>query len=151
MQQPAEQFIQVGEVEIRFFVDGPHSSGAIDAFEFLVPPAAKVPAAHFHEAVDEFLYGIDGFLTVTVDGRRHELGSGDRCFIPRGITHHFSNEHAGPARVLSIWSPALIGPQFFRECAAMMNAGGPPDLAKIKAIMHAHGLTPAGMPASVSV
>lgn len=149
MQQPAEQFIQVGQVEIRFFVDGSHSSGAFDAFEFMVPPAAKVPTAHFHEAVDEFLYGIDGVLTLTIDGQRHELRKGERLFIPRGIVHHFINEHAGPARALSIWSPALIGPQFLRECATVINAGGPPDLAKIKAIMLAHGLIPAEMPASV--
>ena len=63
MQQPEEQFIKVGQIEIRFFVDGSHSSGAFDAFEFMVPPAAKVPTAHFHDAVDEFLFGIDGCLT----------------------------------------------------------------------------------------
>jgi len=149
MQQPTEQLIKVGEVEIRFFVDGTHSSGAFDAFEFMVPPAAKVPAAHFHEAVDEFLFGIDGVLTVTVDGQRHRLGSSDRCFVPRGIVHHFVNEHAGPARVLAIWSPALIGPQFLRECAAVIDAGGPPDLEKITAIMKAYGLVPAEMPVAV--
>ena len=109
-----------------------------------------MPAAHFHEAVDEFLFGIDGVLTVTIDGQRHELGAGKRCFIPRGIVHHFSNQHAGPARALSIWSPALIGPQFFHELAAVIDAGGPPDLGKIKAAMSAHGLTPADMPTSIS-
>ena len=150
MQQPEEQFIKVGQIEIRFFVDGSHSSGAFDAFEFMVPPAAKVPTAHFHDAVDEFLFGIDGCLTVTIDGQRHQIGAGNRCFIPRGIVHHFVNEHAGPARVLSFWSPALIGPQFLRECGTVINAGGPPDLQKIAAIMRAHGLIPAEMPAAAN-
>ena len=149
MQQPAEQLIKVGQVEIRFFVDGSHSTGAFDAFEFLVPPSAKVPAAHFHDAVDELLYGIEGVLTVTVEGERHELRAGDRCFIPRGVVHHFINLHTGPARALAIWSPALIGPKFFRELAAVIDAGGPPDLAKIKAIMLAHGLVPAELPETV--
>jgi quercetin dioxygenase-like cupin family protein len=149
MRQPAEEFIKIGQVEIRFFVDGSHSAGSLDAFEFLVSPGAKVPAAHFHEAVDEFLYGIDGVLTVTVEGQRHELGCGDRYFIPRGAVHHFANLHAGPARALSVWSPALIGPQYFRELAAVINEGGPPDLAKIKAIMLEHGLLPAEMPEAV--
>ena len=150
MKQPTEQLIQVGDIEVRFFVDGSHSSGAFDAFEFLVPAGAKVPAAHYHEAVDEFLFGIEGVLTVTVDGQRHDLGAGNRCFIPRGVVHHFSNEQAGQARALSIWSPALIGPQFFQEIAAVMNAGGPPDLGRIKEAMHTHGLTPARMPTPAS-
>jgi len=149
--QPVEELIKLGQVEIRFFVNGSHSSGSLDVFEFLVPPAAKVPEAHLHEAVDEFLYGIEGKLTFTVGDRRHEIGPGDRCFVPRGTVHHFINLHAAPARVLAVWSPALIGPQFFRECAAVINAGGPPDLAKLKAIMAAHGLTPAALPQTVGV
>ncbi len=146
MHQPTEQTIKLGQVEIRFFVDGSHSSGSMDVFEFLVPPSAKVPAAHFHDGVDEFLFGVEGTLTVTVEGRRYELGAGDRCFVPRGAIHHFINQHAGPARALALWSPALIGPGFFRECAAVINAGGPPDIARVTAIMRAYGLIPAEMP-----
>jgi quercetin dioxygenase-like cupin family protein len=150
MKQPTEEVIKLGQVEIRFFVNGSDSSGSLDVFEFSVPPAAKVPEAHFHEAVDEFLYGVEGTLTVTVGDRRCEIGPGDRCFVPRGIVHHFINLHAAPARVLAVWSPALIGPQFFRECAAVVNAGGPPDLATLKAIMIAHGLVPASLPETVA-
>ena len=40
-------------------------------------------------------------------------------------------------------TPALIGPEYFREMAAIVNAGGPPDLEKIKAVMTRHGLVPA--------
>jgi quercetin dioxygenase-like cupin family protein len=146
MRQPTEQTIRLGEVDIRFFVDGSHSSGSMDVFEFLVPPGAKVPSAHFHEAVDEFLFGVEGVLTVTVNGQCHELGAGGRCFVPRGAIHHFVNHDERPARALAIWSPALIGPDFFHECAAVLDAGGPPDIAKLTSIMHAHGLVPAEMP-----
>jgi len=38
--------------------------------------------------------------------------------------------------------PALIGPDFFKEMAAIVNAGGPPDLEKINAVMAKHGLVP---------
>ena len=40
MQQPTEQTIRLGQIEIRFFVDGSQSSGSMDVFEFLVPPRA---------------------------------------------------------------------------------------------------------------
>jgi hypothetical protein len=39
--------------------------------------------------------------------------------------------------------PALIGTDYFREIAAIVNAGGPPDPENIKAVMTRHGLVPA--------
>ncbi|WP_244484517.1 hypothetical protein [Mesorhizobium sp. Root552] len=42
-------------------------------------------------------------------------------------------------------TPAAIGPEYFRETFAVLNAatGGPPDRAKMADIMRRHGLTPA--------
>jgi len=45
--------------------------------------------------------------------------------------------------MFSVVAPALIGPEYLREMAAIVNAGGPPDLEKIKAVMTKHGLVPA--------
>ncbi|MFO1310371.1 MAG: hypothetical protein U1F64_18270 [Burkholderiales bacterium] len=36
-----------------------------------------------------------------------------------------------------------IGAAYFREAAAIVNAGGPPDRAKLVAMMQRHGLVPA--------
>jgi len=41
---------------------------------------------------------------------------------------------------LAIATPALIGPDYFKETAAIVNAGGPPDIERIKAVMAKHGL-----------
>jgi len=38
---------------------------------------------------------------------------------------------------------------FFKEAAAIVQAGGPPDMEKLKAIMAKHGLVPA-MPPGIS-
>jgi hypothetical protein len=45
-------------------------------------------------------------------------------------------------------TPAAIGPQYFREAGAVINAaaGGPPDRAKMAEIMRRHGLTPVPPP-----
>jgi hypothetical protein len=42
-------------------------------------------------------------------------------------------------------TPAAIGPDYFRETFALLNAaaGGPPDKARLLEIMRRHGLTPA--------
>jgi hypothetical protein len=52
---------------------------------------------------------------------------------------------ATDARALAIVTPGILGPDFFREVAAILDAavGGPPDLAAIAAVMRRHGLSPA--------
>jgi hypothetical protein len=51
-------------------------------------------------------------------------------------------------KALCLISPAAIGPEYFRESAALINAaaGGPPDRIKMAEIMRRHGLTPAPAP-----
>ena len=70
----------------------------------------------------------------------HELRAGDRCFSPRGLVHSFANGGDVPVRVLSVFTPALIGPDYFREVAAILDAGGPPDFTKVRAVMEKYGL-----------
>jgi hypothetical protein len=58
--------------------------------------------------------------------------------------HQFANHGREDAKALIVISPAAIGPEYFRESAEVINAGGgPPDRAKLMAIMRRHGLTPA--------
>ena len=63
-------------------------------------------------------------------------------FIPRGVVHGFNNLRADNARALAVITPALLGPNFFKECAEIVNAGGPPDIEKLKTVMNKHGLVP---------
>ena len=137
---PPKEIIRLGQIEIRFLLDGDDTGGRLSMFEFLVPPGARVPAPHYHDAVDEVAYGLEGVLTFTVDGRDHRLAPGDRCFIPRGAVHHFVNAGSEPTRTLSVLTPALIGPAYFRDLAALLGAGGPPDGARVAEVMRRHGL-----------
>ncbi|BDI32427.1 cupin [Capsulimonas corticalis] len=139
---PAEhnKHFQLGQLEIRFLLDGDDTDGRQCAFEFTVPPGARVPAAHYHEHVDEIIYGLEGTLTFTVDGVPHPLGPGDSVFVPRGAAHHFVNRSAATTRTLAVLTPASIGPAYFRDIAALLAAGGPPDPVKVAAVMRQHGL-----------
>lgn len=134
--------IRVGQIEIRFLLESQNTSGRLAAFEFSVPAGAKVPAPHSHEHYDETIYGLEGVLTFTVNGRPMDIAAGETCFIPRGAVHGFNNLKSANAKALAVVTPALIGPEFFREMAAIVNAGGPPDVEKIKAVMAKHGLVP---------
>ena len=138
-----QEIIRVGQIEIRFLLEGKDSSGQLAMFEFTVPAGAKVPMPHYHERYDETIYGLEGVVTFTVNGQPMDIAPGQSCFIPRGAVHGFNNLKSTNAKALAVVTPALIGPDFFREMAAIVNAGGPPDLEKIKAVMNKHGLVPA--------
>jgi len=112
-------------------------------FEFRVPANARVPVPHSHDAFDETVYGLDGITTWVLDGRQAPVGPGDVLFIPRGHVHHFANLEAQDARELSVITPGLLGPDYFREIAAVVNVSGPPNVERIMEIMRRHGLRPA--------
>ena len=135
--------LRIGALQLKFLIDDKASDGKATMFEMTVPEQARVPAPHHHRDVDEIVYGLGGTLTMTVDGVRHEIKAGDSVFVARGTVHQFQNLHPGEARVLSMLTPGLIGTAYFEEVAEVVNAGGPPNLAKVKDIMLRHGLVPA--------
>ena len=137
--------IRIGEMAIRFLIEGSQSAGSVAIFEFDVPAGARIAEAHSHDGYDEAIYGLDGVLTWTIDGTPTEVASGEAVFIPRGAVHRFDNRGDTDAKALAIATPGVIGPEFFREVAAILDAaaGGPPDLAALGAVMLRHGLTPA--------
>jgi quercetin dioxygenase-like cupin family protein len=141
----AREEIRMGQLAVRFLVEGRASGGSVAVFEFDVPAGAKVPVAHSHDAYEETIYGLAGVLTWTVDGRQSEVGPGEVLCIRRGAIHSFDNTHTADANMLAIVTPGILGPDYFREIArvAKAAAGGPPDPAAIAEVMRRHGLTPA--------
>src|SRR5213592_51948 len=93
--------IRIGQLAIRFLVEGDETGGALAVFEFDVPAGAKVPIPHSHDAYEETLYGLEGVLTWTLDGEKQDVGPGEALCIPRGVVHHFVNEGAVTAKVLA--------------------------------------------------
>src|SRR5215470_13228201 len=143
---PSDQTIRVGLLTVRFLLTGDNSSGSIAAFEVTVPGAQRLLApAHSHDHYEETIYGIDGVLTWTVDGRQIEVGPGQALCIPRGAVHRFDNLGSQDVKALCVITPGVLGPRYFRECAEAINAaaGGPPNRAQMVEIMRRHGLTPA--------
>jgi len=136
------EVIQVGQIGINF-LEAADTNGSLAMFELTVPVGAKVPLPHSHERYDETIYGVDGVITFTVDGKVVDIGPGESHFIPRGAVHGFKNLNQNDAKALAVVTPALIGPEFFKETAAIVKAGGPPDIEKLKAVMAKHGLVPA--------
>jgi quercetin dioxygenase-like cupin family protein len=135
--------INVGPIAVRFLVEGEESGGSVAVFEFDVPAGTTVAAAHSHDGYEETIYGLDGVLTWTVEGDATEIGPGETLCIPRGAVHQFDNPNEIDAKALAIVTPGILGPDYFREVAAILNAaaGGPPDYAALGEVMRRHGLT----------
>jgi quercetin dioxygenase-like cupin family protein len=142
---PSNETIHLGPLTVRFLLTGENSNGSIAAFELIVPSAQRLTGPpHSHDHYEETIYGIEGVLTWTVDANVIEVGPGQALCIPRGAIHRFDNLGGGNVKVLCVITPAAIGPQYFREVAEVLKgaAGGPPDHAKMAAVMRRHGLTP---------
>jgi quercetin dioxygenase-like cupin family protein len=136
--------IRVGEMSIRFLLEGEQSGGSLAMFEFDVPAGSKIAAPHSHDGFEETIYGLEGALVWTVEGEAIEVGRGEALHIARGAVHQFANSGDIDASALAIATPGIFGPDYFREIAEVLDsaAGGPPDLAAIGAVMRRHGLTP---------
>ncbi len=146
---PADETFSAKGLAVRFLLTGDHSNDSIAAFELLVPASQRLPApAHSHDHYEETIYGTEGVLTWTVDGKQIEVGPGQALCIPRGAVHRFDNNGSRDVKALCVITPAAIGPEYFRETFALVDAaaGGPPDRVKMAEIMRRHGLTPAAPP-----
>ena len=141
----ASEVIRIGELEIRYLQ--PTGTGKqMGCFELTVPPGSNVPPAHSHTN-EELIYVLAGTLRFTVGDETRDLRPGESMTTPHGVAHAFSNPHAEPARALVINTPE-IDAQYFRDVAAIVNRGGPPDRTQLMATMQHYGLTPVAPPPS---
>ncbi len=140
---PADEIVRMGPLAMRFLVTGAESNGSIACAELTVAAGARLMApAHSHDRYEETIYGLEGVLTWTVGGNPIDVGPGEMLCIPRGAVHRFDNHRAQDAKCMCVITPAAIGPEYFREVAALA-AGGPPDPAQMVKLMLRYGLTPA--------
>ena len=135
---PAQDTIRIGQMSIRYLIDGT-ATGGLGVFELGVPPNSNVPPPHSHSANEECVYVLDGVLRYAVDGHARDLSRGEWMFTPRGSVHQFSNPHERLARALVVMTPD-VGAQYFRDVATVVNVGGPPDRARLLEVMSRYGL-----------
>lgn len=135
------ELIDFGSFQISFLRDKHETGGAFDLFELDLPPTGRMPVPHCHESWEETVYGLRGVVTYIVEGKLHHLGPGMTLFIPRGKVHGFDNRTNELATCLCLLTPGVIGPEYFRELAALLQ-GGDATPEKARAIMLRYGLMP---------
>jgi quercetin dioxygenase-like cupin family protein len=136
-----QELIRMGALELLFLQSKQTTGGSLDMFKMTLQPNARMPVPHYHESWDETVYGLEGTSTWRVDGRDVELPPGAVLFIRRGVVHGFDSRSGVLAKCLSVLTPGLLGPAYFREIAGLL-AAGVPDPARMKETMLRHGLVP---------
>ena len=134
--------INVGQLGIRYLIDG-SATASLGMFELTVPPASNVPPPHSHSNNEEIVYVLEGTLRYTVGSDTRDLVPGQSMQTPKGTVHAFSNPSGSVARALIVMSPD-IGAQYFKDIAAVVNSGRPPDKSALMGVMSRYGLVPAG-------
>ena len=135
--------IKVGKLGIDYIVDGSHTQ-SLGMFELTVPPGSNVPPPHSHSNNDECVYVLAGTLRYSVGDETRDLKVGQTMSTPRGAVHAFSNPFTETARALIVMSPD-IGVQYFKDVAAVIDAGGAPDKSALVSVMSRYGLVPAAL------
>ena len=137
----SSSMIKIGQLSINYIVDGSNTS-SLGMFELTVPPGSNVPPPHSHSNNEECVYVLEGTLQYTVGSETRDLSVGQSMSTPKGVVHAFANPFVKTAKALIVNSPD-IGAQYFRDIAAVVNAGGPPDKVALVAVMSNYGLIPA--------
>lgn len=135
------EMIDFGPFQVNFLRSKHDTEGSVDVFELILSAEGRMPVPHYHEDWDETVYGVEGVVTYTIGGVRHDIAPGDSAFVPRGVVHGFSNPSGKVAKCLCILTPGKLGPDYFRELAAEVRTGKP-DPAVMKGIMDRYGLIP---------
>jgi uncharacterized cupin superfamily protein len=72
----------------------------------MLEPGAYSALRHWHEGEDEFIFVLEGELTLIDDNGRHALGPGNFCAFPAGESnaHHIANLGADTGAFFEIGS-----------------------------------------------
>jgi mannose-6-phosphate isomerase-like protein (cupin superfamily) len=122
------------------------TNGTSAVFHLDAPPMSG-PPLHRHSREDEWLYVLDGEVTVVVDGHRSVLGTGASAFAPRGTAHTFQIFGRASAQLLVLVTPGGFN-QFMEPVSALNKPLSAPDLAGTERIMNEYGLELLGPPLS---
>jgi len=123
--------------EARILVDGECSGGSCWMGVFRQDPGFVTPL-HLHPNTDEYLFVIDGVLSVYITGKWYDLEGGSVAVVPHGAPHAQCNAGKQSTRLFGFGNPAgfehffaaqheLLGrlspsaPQYFSEMAKLLR------------------------------
>jgi quercetin dioxygenase-like cupin family protein len=90
----------------------------LDIFEAVLH-AGSEPPLHIHRREHEWIYLVEGAITVFNRGEERPVTQGSLVFLPRGIAHTYAVD-SDTARVLTVHSPGGFA-RMFQDLAAALG------------------------------
>lgn len=128
------------------------TGGRLAAWEQLLPHRSS-PPLHVHHADDEAWFVLDGELTFQVGDSSWIAEAGAFVWAPRGVPHTFRVDSQG-ARLLALGLPGgfdrfvLATGRPAETATVPPPPDGPPDMGRLVAAAHEHGMEILGPPLS---
>jgi quercetin dioxygenase-like cupin family protein len=131
-----------------FKLEGQQTNGGF-CLGFATTPPGAGPPPHVHRRDDELFIVLDGELSFQTSRGWIAAPQGSVVFAPRNAPHTFRNNGSTPSRHVVIALPSGFD-EFYARSAEVFAAGGPPDVARLRAIAGEYGyefLPPGALPA----
>ncbi|MEE2896526.1 MAG: cupin domain-containing protein [Planctomycetota bacterium] len=128
--------IRIRNGSVVFKTVGAETNGQVGIFEQTMRKGDPGPVPHFHRETTEMFFLLEGSLEFTLDGEHRTVEQGGFVRVPPNTVHHFSQRGEEPARFLIMFSPGKARERYFEGLAAIAAEDGPPDRAKLVALMH---------------
>ena len=101
---PAKEPLKVNEgMEVRVWMRSEMTNGLFSSVECAVGPRVMGPPPHYHDALDEMMFVIEGTATVLVGTEVVEVKAGGWHVRPRKIEHTFWNASDQPLRFYDMY------------------------------------------------
>ncbi len=92
-----------GGMDIRTIIRSTQTNRQFSCVEYAVAAKKMGPAPHYHKALDELMYVLEGTATVMVEEAFYEIPAGGWHMRPRGLVHTFFNNSDKPFRAIDMY------------------------------------------------
>ncbi len=92
-----------GGLDIKVLVKNSQTNGQFSCVEFAVAAKKMGPPPHYHKALDELMYVVEGTGSVLIEDTLYEIPAGGWHLRPRGIEHTFFNGTDKPFRAIDMY------------------------------------------------
>ncbi|MFD9213201.1 cupin domain-containing protein [Streptomyces sp. NPDC059544] len=100
------------------------TGGEYGLYRVDLAPRSPGPSTHFHRAISESFFVLDGELSL-FNGERWASGHpGDFLYVPVGGLHAFRNDSDAPVSMLLLFVPGAPREEYFERVGEMARKGG---------------------------
>lgn len=134
--------IALGASGVVFKAEGGDGDATFSLTEITLEPGYPGPVPHRHRTFLDSFFLLEGTLSLRLEDRELEAGSGSYGLVPPGSVHTFANRSDAPVRGLNLMAPGGFE-QYLKELAAAMPPGSSPDPALMAEIAARYDFEPA--------